>query len=144
MRNNITAIMSRRSPVYDERTISVSLPEAKIYAPAIAGGIQPSQPEFYADYGPDYDERYQWRFPPTTGAYEVLPEDIVKGLFHHPDAREGLVGQGPEVLQTPLQPGQDRPHRGPRRVEGLRTCSAPANWTPSSSPCRNYGMRNPR
>ncbi|MEY3895726.1 MAG: hypothetical protein RLZZ214_1246 [Verrucomicrobiota bacterium] len=65
--------------MYDDRTVSVSLPEAKIYAPAIAGAITPSPPHFYSEYGPDYSERYQWRFPPTTGAYEVLPEDIVKG-----------------------------------------------------------------
>lgn len=65
--------------MYDELTVSVSLPEAKIYAPAIAGAITPSPPHFYSEYGPDYSERYQWRFPPTTGAYEVLPEDIIKG-----------------------------------------------------------------
>ncbi len=65
--------------MYDELTVSVSLPEAKIYAPAIAGAITPSPPHFYSEYGPDYNERYQWRFPPTTGAYEVLPEDIIKG-----------------------------------------------------------------
>ncbi len=65
--------------MYDDLTVSVSLPEAKIYAPAIAGAITPSPPHFYSEYGPDYNERYQWRFPPTTGAYEVLPEDIIKG-----------------------------------------------------------------
>ena len=65
--------------MYDDLTISVSLPEAKIYAPAIAGSITPSPPHFYNEYGPDYSERYQWRFPPTTGAYELLPEDIIKG-----------------------------------------------------------------
>jgi microcin C transport system substrate-binding protein len=65
--------------MYDDHTVSVSLPEAKIYAPAIAGAITPSAPHFYAEYGSDYSERYQWRFPPTTGAYEVLPEDIIKG-----------------------------------------------------------------
>lgn len=65
--------------MYGDMTVSVSLPEAKIYAPAIAGAITPSPPHFYSEYGPDYSERYQWRFPPTTGAYEVLPEDIVKG-----------------------------------------------------------------
>ena len=65
--------------MYDDLTISVSLPEAKIYAPVIAGAITPSPPHFYSEYGPDYTERYQWRFPPTTGAYEVLPNDIVKG-----------------------------------------------------------------
>lgn len=65
--------------MYDDRTLSVTLPEAKIYAPAIAGSITPSPPHFYQEYGPDYTERYQWRFPPTTGAYELLPEDIEKG-----------------------------------------------------------------
>lgn len=65
--------------MYDDLTVSVSLPEAKIYAPAIAGATSPSPPHFYAEYGSDYNERYQWRFPPTTGAYEVRPEDIIKG-----------------------------------------------------------------
>jgi microcin C transport system substrate-binding protein len=65
--------------MYDDLTISISLPEAKIYAPVIAGALTPAPPHFYSEYGPDYSERYQWRFPPTTGAYEVLPEDIVKG-----------------------------------------------------------------
>ncbi|MDP3850299.1 MAG: ABC transporter substrate-binding protein [Luteolibacter sp.] len=65
--------------MYDELTVSVSLPEAKIHGPVIAGQIQPSPPHFYAEYGSDYTERYQWRFPPTTGAYEVLQKDIIKG-----------------------------------------------------------------
>ncbi len=65
--------------VYDERTLSISLPEAKLYAAYIAGSMYPAAPHFYDEYGPDFAERYQWRFPPTTGAYEVLPEDIVKG-----------------------------------------------------------------
>jgi|694.fasta_scaffold67587_2 microcin C transport system substrate-binding protein len=65
---------------YGERMLSISLPEAQLYAPALAGALTPSPPHFYAGYGPDYTERYQWKFPPTTGAYEVLPEDIVKGV----------------------------------------------------------------
>ena len=66
--------------MYDDMTLSISLPEAKIYAPFFAGGVQPSSPTFYSEYGPDYAERYQWRFPPTTGAYEVKPEGIVNGV----------------------------------------------------------------
>ncbi len=66
--------------MYDDLTVSVSLPEAKLFAPVIAGQVQPSPPHFYQEYGADYSERYQWKFPPTTGAYEVLPEDIVKGV----------------------------------------------------------------
>ncbi|MCP5533530.1 MAG: ABC transporter substrate-binding protein [Akkermansiaceae bacterium] len=64
---------------YDDLTLSVSLPEANLFAPFIAGAALPSPPHFYEEYGPDYSERFQWRFPPTTGAYEVLPDDIVKG-----------------------------------------------------------------
>jgi len=66
--------------VYDDLTLSISLPEAKLFAPAIVGGLTPSQPDFYKDYGPDFTERYQWVFPPTTGAYEVIPGDVVKGV----------------------------------------------------------------
>jgi microcin C transport system substrate-binding protein len=65
--------------MYDDLTLSISLPQAKLYSAALAGAIQPCPPHFYQEYGPDYAERYQWRFPPTTGAYEVRPEDIVKG-----------------------------------------------------------------
>lgn len=65
---------------YDDYTLSISLPEAQIFAPATVGGLSPSPPHFYAEYGPDFTERYQWKFPPTTGAYEVKDVDIVKGV----------------------------------------------------------------
>ena len=66
--------------IYDDTTVSVSLPETKAYAAALAGAITPSAPHFYSEYGADYNERYQWRFPPTTGAYEIRPDDVVKGV----------------------------------------------------------------
>ncbi len=66
--------------IYDDTTVSVSLPETKAYAAALAGAITPSAPHFYSEYGADYNERYQWRFPPTTGAYEILPDDVIKGV----------------------------------------------------------------
>jgi microcin C transport system substrate-binding protein len=65
---------------YDDHTLSISIPEPQVYAPAMVGSLTPSAPHFYQDYGPDYTERYQWKFPPTTGAYEVLEEDVVKGV----------------------------------------------------------------
>lgn len=66
--------------VYDDHTLSISIPEPQVYAPAMIGSLTPSPPHFYRDYGPDYTERHQWKFPPTTGAYEVLEEDIEKGV----------------------------------------------------------------
>ena len=65
---------------YDDKTLSVSMSEANFFVPIFAGWTWPSHPRFYSEYGPDYGERYQWRFAPTTGAYEVRPEDIVKGV----------------------------------------------------------------
>lgn len=64
--------------VYDELTISITLPERKpdmYYSTA----MRPASPTFYAEYGPDYKERYQWRVPPTTGAYNLTAENIKKG-----------------------------------------------------------------
>ncbi len=66
--------------VYDDHTLSISLPEPQVYAPAMVGSLTPSAPHFYQNYGPDFTERYQWKFPPTTGAYEVLEKDILKGV----------------------------------------------------------------
>jgi len=66
--------------IYEDTMVSVSLPETKAYAAALAGAITPSAPHFYSEYGADYNERYQWRFPPTTGAYEIRPDDVIKGV----------------------------------------------------------------
>ncbi len=64
--------------VYDEMTLSVTLPEKKpdMY---YSTSLRPASPKFYAEYGPDYKERYQWRVPPTTGAYDLKSENIKKG-----------------------------------------------------------------
>ena len=43
------------------------------------GGIPPAASHFYDEFGPDFEERFQWIVPPTTGAYRLLPEDLVKG-----------------------------------------------------------------
>jgi len=64
--------------IFDEMTLAVTLPERKpdMYFSTI---MQPASPKFYAEYGPDYKERYQWRVPPSTGAYDLKNEDIKKG-----------------------------------------------------------------
>ena len=65
--------------LYGDDLIAISLPEPK---PKLAyfASLPPSAPHFYKEYGPDYKERYQWRVPPTTAAYTVKPEDLVKGV----------------------------------------------------------------
>ena len=66
--------------MYGDHTLSISLPDASFFGPLTAGSLTPSPAHFYSEYGPDYAERYQWRFPPTTGPYEVKSGDIVKGV----------------------------------------------------------------
>lgn len=38
---------------------------------AVAAALHPAEPGFYAEFGSDYQTRYQNRIPPTTGAYTV-------------------------------------------------------------------------
>jgi len=65
---------------YGDKLLAIHIPEAQVYAPAGIGSLRPAPPHFYEEYGPDFAERYQWKFPPTTGAYEVREDDIVKGV----------------------------------------------------------------
>lgn len=41
--------------------------------------LKPSQVDFYREFGPDFEARYNWRPRPTTGAYVIKREDIQKG-----------------------------------------------------------------
>lgn len=66
--------------VFDDETLAITLPREKPMLSMFAGGMSPACPSFYNEYGPDFAERYQWRFPPTTGAYEVREGDVVKGV----------------------------------------------------------------
>lgn len=63
---------------YGDGFLSVSLPEPKPRM-ALYTNLSPAPPHFYNEYGPDYKDRYQWRVPPTTGAYTVTPQNIKKG-----------------------------------------------------------------
>ena len=44
-----------------------------------ASSVRPLPVHFYAQFADDYVQHYQWQFEPTTGPYEVRPENIVKG-----------------------------------------------------------------
>ena len=59
--------------------IAVTLPQAKPMTPYFAN-LYAAPEAFYKEYGPDFEERYQWRFVPTTGAYVVKDSDLIKGV----------------------------------------------------------------
>lgn len=64
--------------VYGDDIIAVTLPEL---SPRIeqSANLAPASSRFYNNYGPDYEQFYQWKVPPSTGAYYVKDEDIIKG-----------------------------------------------------------------
>jgi len=64
---------------YDDHTLSISLPEAKPDMLGRALALEPLPKHFFRDFGPDFVERYQWDFVPTSGAYEVRQADVRKG-----------------------------------------------------------------
>jgi microcin C transport system substrate-binding protein len=64
---------------YGKDYLCVRLATPKPLAEGFAGFIAPSQEAFYREFGPDFERRYDWRPRPTTGAYKIESEDIVKG-----------------------------------------------------------------
>lgn len=55
---------------YDERTLSITLPEPKP-DPLWYADLPPSPRHFFRELGPDFPARYQWRITPVTGAYVI-------------------------------------------------------------------------
>ncbi len=64
---------------YGKDYLCIRLATPKPLAEGFAGFIAPFQEEFYREFGPDFESRYAWRPRPTTGAYRIREEDILKG-----------------------------------------------------------------
>ena len=63
---------------YDDQHLSVRLANKKP-RPEYYASLTPYSRYFYREFGPDFEERYNWRVRPTTGAYQIFDEDVVKG-----------------------------------------------------------------
>jgi microcin C transport system substrate-binding protein len=63
---------------YGDDYLCIRLATPKPMAEAFAG-LTPFQEEFYKEFGPDFESRYNWRPRPTTGAYRIRAEDVQKG-----------------------------------------------------------------
>ncbi len=68
--------------IYGDHALAITLPEpkAELGMYSAIGTFAPSPPHFYEEFGPDYEERYNWRHQPTTGPYSLSKEDIDKGV----------------------------------------------------------------
>ena len=67
-----------RITIYSDHILSVTLPSPRPYA-AYYAAVPLESTAFYAEFGPDYLQRYQWRVAPTTGGYKLDPAGFVKG-----------------------------------------------------------------
>jgi microcin C transport system substrate-binding protein len=63
---------------YDARTLSISLTEGKPLAPYFVS-TTPMSRRFFREFGPDFEQRYQWRCRPTSGPYVINEEDVKFG-----------------------------------------------------------------
>lgn len=64
---------------YDDRTFCMELPNPRPDPLWYTGDFQPLPRHFFREFGPDFPARYQWRKSPTTGAYEIYPDKVIKG-----------------------------------------------------------------
>lgn len=87
--NNFYTVNYDNITKYDNYTISIKTAEPRPDVLSYALEHNPSPRHFYKELGPDFVERYQWRFVPTTGAYVIHEENIDKGrsviLTRNPD-----------------------------------------------------------
>jgi len=65
--------------IYDDHHFAIELVERRPNMLNLVLELNPIPRHFFIEYGPDYVDRYQWRFVPTSGAYEVREQDIRKG-----------------------------------------------------------------
>lgn len=77
--NNFYTAYFSRIVRYDKHTIAVTWKERKPHVAFWLAQLYPVDEHFYKDFGPDYVQRYQWKFEPTTGPYMVRPDDVHMG-----------------------------------------------------------------
>lgn len=63
---------------YDALTMSVTMTKVNP-DPVLVATLNPLPRHFFREFAEDFPARYQWRKMPTTGAYDILPEDIKLG-----------------------------------------------------------------
>ncbi len=63
---------------YDDHTLSITLKEPKP-DPILTAAVGPMPRHFFREFGDDFPARFQWRKMPTTGAYDIKPEDVKFG-----------------------------------------------------------------
>jgi microcin C transport system substrate-binding protein len=63
---------------YDDLTFSITMTKVNP-DPLLIAAMNPLPRHFFREFTDDFPARYQWRKMPTTGAYDILPEDVKLG-----------------------------------------------------------------
>ena len=68
--------------IYDDHTFAISFPNPKseLGMYNTIGDLPPAPPHFYEEFGPDYEDRYNWRHQPITGPYYIAEGGLNKGV----------------------------------------------------------------
>lgn len=66
---------------YSDHVFAIKLRNAKPDFAYRVLGLEPVPAHFFKALGPDFIDRYQWRFVPTSGPYVIHDKDIRKGRF---------------------------------------------------------------
>lgn len=61
---------------YDEHTLAVTLMEARPDLATRVLALRPVPQHFYNEVGPDFAQRYNWRFQPTSGPYVISDAEL--------------------------------------------------------------------
>ncbi len=94
---------------YDDFTIAVGLTEAKPDPLRFfEEDVRPVPRHFYAEYGDDYVERYQWLPEPTTGPYVILQGDVDKGRSVTQQRLEDWWANGKKFWRYRFNPAKRR------------------------------------
>jgi len=64
--------------VYDDLHWSITLPRPRLFMEYFCS-FAPAPGHFFSEFGADFVTRYQWRVPPTTGAYQLDSEQFELG-----------------------------------------------------------------
>jgi len=75
--DNMAKTFSRLT-IYDAHTFAVTLKDLKPNLEYVAGTNALYPKHFFKDFGPGWEEKYNFRITPTDGAYLVHPEDVKK------------------------------------------------------------------
>jgi len=61
---------------YDDHTLAVHAPHKRPEQISWLGDLRPMPRQFYKEFGPNFEQLYNDRFSPTTGAYEIRSGDF--------------------------------------------------------------------